>query len=34
MDAPKVLFTFVGIDKLEEKINKSCDVIGVVQEVI
>jgi len=33
MDAPKICFTFVGIEKLEEKINKNCDVIGVVQEV-
>jgi len=33
MDAPKICFTFVGIDKLEEKINKNCDVIGIVQEV-
>jgi len=33
MDAPRVLFNFVGIERLEEKINKNCDVIGVVQEV-
>lgn len=33
MDAPKMVYSFVNIDKLEEKINKSCDIIGVVQEV-
>ena len=34
VDAPKMLpFAFVGIEKLEEKVTKNCDVIGVVQEV-
>ena len=34
IDAPKLMpFSFVGIEKLEDRINKNCDVIGVVQEV-
>ena len=33
MDAPEIVFSFVGIEKLEEKINKNCDVIGIVTDV-
>ena len=33
VDAPKMTYQFVSIDRLEERINKNCDLIGVVQEV-
>ena len=34
MDAPEIVFSFVGIEKLEEKINKNCDVIGIVTDCL
>jgi hypothetical protein len=32
-EAPKVVFNFVTIDKLEQRLNKNCDVVGIVTDV-